>query len=186
MKLYIANATKQIHTFAYLPVDPRSIDRNLGRVPGLRFINIPIGGQILLPDDFAEADMNYVIAQHMPYGMIEYDEVDRQKKLITLLYAVDRTVPASAIEKAVKQNNDFLVRRGQQIRSEAAVANNEALANSLALQDRRETLGKLEVAVIEENHDPRNDVPALSEGVRVVADRDQAPPPARQRRSARS
>lgn len=185
MKLYVGNATKHVQTFSYLPVDPRNVDRNVARVPGWRFLTIPVGGQIMLPDDFAEGDLNYVIEQKMPYGMIEFDEVDRQKKLIELIYAVDRSVPASAIEKAVKQNNDFLIRRGQEIRTEAAIASNETLSNSLSVQDRRESLGKLEVTVMEENHDPRNDVAALSEGVRVVADARQAPPPSRQSRAER-
>ena len=166
MKLYVGNATKQNHDFLY-------------RVPetnGVRKLEIPIGGQCQVPGDLDRQTIDYIVGQHTRYGLVTADEVGRTPHFAGLCYSIDRPLKVDNIAELIDRNTDFLVERGKQIRQESAIQANEAVETGLGDHERPETLRTLELSVVEENHDDRDETPAVAEGVRVQREPgDQAP-----------
>jgi hypothetical protein len=66
------------------------------------------------------------------------------------------------------------------MRQEAAISEHNRLVSDLLEQGRPEALNKMEVSIVEENHDDRDENPAVAEGFRVIAGAqpDGSPPPA--------
>lgn len=171
MLLYIANSTKQHQDFIY-------------RLPGKgpRMQPIPIGGQIQVTGDLTADEIDQVIAQHAKYGLIPVDEVDRNKTFNGMCYSVGKSITMDKIDRAIRHNTNVLIERGKVIRQHAAIAEHNTLENRLVESERPEALRNLEMSVIEENHDPRSETPAISEGFRVNRDENIAPPPKNARR----
>jgi len=165
MKLYVANAAKQV------------IDLTC-RIPGLGSLyrqTIPIGCQIVVGGDLDLTQVNEVVRQLSGYGLTKYDELDRAKPFVGLCYAVDRPVPNKRILFAMEHNAKVLVERGKEMRAQAAVATNNAIERTLV----EEGLGNIEaldVTVVEEEnrHGPSNPEP-IAEGVLVTKDPDIRP-----------
>lgn len=139
MDLYIANATKQIIQFVY-------------RVPeetGQRIQFIQIGRQVKLSGSLNPEQVQSIIAQHRPYGMVEAGEAARNKEFKGLCFSIDKPVRAPDIEKLVYSNNEVLEARGKQIREESGLASNRILEDSLQETGRDEILRNLHVEIEE-------------------------------------
>lgn len=167
MKLFIGNGTKQNHDFVYWVPDAKSA----------RTQRVPIGGQVAISGDLDQKAIDSIIKQHAPYGLCQSVEVDRVREFTGLCYSVDKPISADIIHKLMMHNTEVLVKRGSQIRREAAIAGNEQLETSLAESGRSETLKLVESSVVEENHDDRSPDPAVAEGWRVSRDAQGDDPP---------
>jgi hypothetical protein len=169
MRLYISNTTKQNVDFFYRVLEN----------PVARRQQIPIGGQIVISGDLSTPDVEYIIGQHRPYGMVSADELDRTKEFVGLCYSVDKPVTMIKIERTMRHNDAVLIKRGEEIRKEAAIASSNGLENSLVEQDRQESLRSFETTIVEENSEKRDtsDVKAISEGIRVRRSEEPQPRP---------
>ena len=171
MDLYIANTTKQNVAFYYRV--PESV--------ALREQTIRVGSQERISGNLSTPDIDAIIAQHAPYGMVSADELDRVKGFVGLCYSVGKPIPAAKIERAMNENISVLIRRGKETREMGAIASSVAIENTLAEQSRPEILKEFDASIVEENPDARGDAggPAISEGVRVnrLADPDGHVPP---------
>lgn len=148
-KLYVANCTKHIQMFMYSVPEEK----------GMRTQRIEIGGQTLIYQDSSMDVISYIIGQHEPYGLIASNEVPRTKAFIGLCYGIDRPVDIERILTAAEQNDDVLVRRGQEIRRDTAAM----FSNRLT-----EDVGDLERARVEFIEAPldANNKASVSEGSR--------------------
>lgn len=162
MDLYVANATRLNVDFAY----------RLPEVSGMRMQHIPLGQQVKIsagPGGLNKHQIDAIIEQQRPYGMLEAREVTDKGGFAGLIYSVDRQVKVGDMEYAMSHNMDVLLQRGAQIRKEAAVATAANLEG--ALSDRRDlnsTLRQVELSAVEEEPSGgyRNANP-FGEGVRV-------------------
>jgi hypothetical protein len=176
MKMFVANATKQVVNFMY-------------RVPetlSLRSQDIAIGSQVQLSGDLDQAAIDYVIEQHARYGMVAADEVNRAREFTGLCYSIDKPVKMEKIETLIYHNVDKLVEFGKQMRQEAALSAggtlDQALDDADAPSDAIPKVRNFEMSVVEENHDDRDERPAVAEGIRVTRDEGQQPQRQRRRR----
>lgn len=154
-KMYIANCTHQVQDFIY----------RLPESGSARTQRIDLGSQIAISGDLSTHEIDAIIAQHTPYGLVAVAEIDRTKPFIGVCYQLDRPVPVEKIKRAIIHNTGVLVDRGVEMRKTAAVAVNQALeqhAPGAALQ-------ALEMSVVEETSgdDQSRMTPPLAEGVRV-------------------
>lgn len=176
MRLYIANATKQVHDFIYrLPESPNAHKQQ-----------IEIGGQIVLAQELNSLDIDAVIEQHALYGLVKADEIDRARAFTGMCYSVDKPVSLPNIQKLFLVNHNALLERGQEIRKAAAVAVESQLQNNLG---ENAGLGAVEMSVVEETSgstrsgiDDQNASAPIAEGVRVT--RSAEPPKGARRRRA--
>jgi hypothetical protein len=172
MRLYVANATKQNVDFLYRVPERQSWLQQ----------RIPIGGQVQVTGELSRDVIDYIIQQHVKYGIVSADEVDRTREFTGLCYSVDKPVQMAKIEKLIRHNTDELVKLGKQIRQESAVASSVSLEGEIDQSGRNEVLRNFEASIVEENHDDRDEGPAIAEGIRVNRSGEAAPKTARRRR----
>jgi len=149
-KLYIANCMKQTYIFAY-------------RVPnesGIKQLPIRIGEQIQLPGDFdmsqiSNTSASGIVDQHLKYGMVKFDEIDRTKPFIGICYSVDKKIPVEKIMRAMTHNEMVLEQRGRDLRQASAVASNNLIEKHLHEANQQSggdaELGGFEMTVEEES-----------------------------------
>ena len=177
MKLFIGNATKQNHDFAYWVPNAKAA----------RTQRIAIGQQIMISGDLDQAAIDSIIQQHAPYGLVASSEADHVREFVGLCYSVDKMIRAETLSKLMIHNTRVLVEKGKEIRKEASVAGNEQLTSNLEESGRPETLRQMEASLVEENYDERSPDPQIAEGYRVIqggAGQAPAPPARRARRKA--
>ena len=166
--LYVGNPGRQVMDFSYFPINPDNVEHVVAHRHHFKSVKVPVGGQAKIPD-LEEVNLNFILKQHEQYGMVEYDQVDRQKGNVSVVYAIDKPIPARALEKTVHKNVDLLGVLGAETRKAAAVAGHN-ITNS-ELEDVYATPAKLaamEVEVVQTTRDQRDDSPEISEGVRVT------------------
>ncbi len=168
--LYIANATKQEHTFAY------RLPERVGE-PILQPIRA--GGQVRISGDLNQIQIDAIIEHHRIYGMISVEEAARVKEFAGLCYSIDKPISFEKLTQMVEHNDDVLTERGKKMRAEAAVATNEQLEQQIIENRMPDRLQSLEMSVEEVDRDQRDPTPGLAEGVRVTRT---APAPTRSRR----
>lgn len=161
MKMYVANATRQVEDFVY-------------RIPGdnkARRQTIHPGQQVELSGDLTTDEADAVIEHHGVYGMTAATELGSAKgKVVRLIYSLDKPVPANRIEQAMRANVDVLVVEGKEMRERAAVIVPEAINHEI--RDRglssEVSLSGLEMSVVEE--EPKGgygDIAPVAEGYRI-------------------
>lgn len=165
-KLYIANCTAQRQSFMYrLPETSGS-----GEMGGMRVQDIEMGQQIVLSGDLNKFQIDSVVQQHAKYGLIAVDEVDRTRGFTGMCYSVDKPVPVSKLLYVIDGNRKALDLRGKQMRTEAAVAVNQQVENTMSDQ-----LKKLEIEVKEERSGNGPEHEPIEERMRVTRDEDPTP-----------
>lgn len=169
MRLWVANTTKKNVEFHYrLPEQPRPF-----------VAHVPIGSQVPVHSgDLNSPMIDALIEQLRRYGAVPAEEVDRTREFIGLCYSVDTPVQAKRIQSAVEHNDDVLTERGQEIRTEAAVAIHEGL--SQAANNPRD-LAETTVEVREEAK--RGETPRVDQTVHVSRDSGEAKPKRGRRKS---
>lgn len=153
MKLYVANASKQDHLFAYmLPENPRPFSHQ-----------IRAGGQIEIPGDKDAIDA--IIKQHEIYGMQHAEKVG--KGFGGLCYRVDKPVSIEAIKHGFTQSEQEMIDRAQQARTITAAAADKMIsdkAQEMGLKQR----GGLEVEIIEEKKNQADNEPKFEQTIEVI------------------
>lgn len=161
MKMYIANCTNQIQDFQYWMPGSAKIYRQ----------GIPIGQQIQLSGDLTQHDIDAVIEQHAPYGMVNTTEIDRTRAFVGICYSIDKKINMDYVRRAAERNKAVLDARGKVIRQEAAVAVNNAMeeeaqsartgnVNQLEMTITEDTKGGKDIEVDETTRVTRHEAPA--------------------------
>lgn len=153
MKIYVGNATTQIFDLQFRVPESSSIRRQ----------PIPMGGQVELNapsarEGFNQIQADSVIQQLGVYNMISVEEINRAgKNFAGLCYSIDKPIKSDKIQQLMMHNTQCLVILGKQLRENAAIVENDLLAN----QARNNDLGlrNTEISVQEEDGD-------LAEGFR--------------------
>ena len=117
MKLYIGNCSKQVINFTYRSPDQDKIIEQ----------TIPIGAQVQVYKDTDSAALDYIIAQHILYGLTKVSDIDRTKAFIGACYQFDKPIDVEKIVIASTHNDDALALAGHEYRKQAAVALNDQL-----------------------------------------------------------
>lgn len=120
MKLYIANTSKQRHTFAFRVLET-------GR---LRQIPIEHGSQMLVLDNASSDQVEAVIQHHAVYGLINASNIDQSTAFVGLCYSIDKPVISSVIEKAIRDNDNHLSRGAHQTRQASLAALDKTLSEN--------------------------------------------------------
>lgn len=155
--LFIANTSNKHHEFLF-------------RLPGndqLRRIIINAGTQQQVLKNANREDIDEVISQHLPYGLVEASQVSKIDKFSGSLYSIDKPVTVNAMQVAIDKNNDILLEEGHELRKVAAVATNasieDALSNSRAFRS-------IEMEVEEIPEDKSEKRKMLKEKIKVAKD----------------
>ena len=125
-ELYIGNVSKQIQIFTY-----RSPER-----PGVITQTIPIGGQIRISPngvhvDLSTPEIDAIIGQHMTYGLVSIDEIDKkQSPFNALCYSIGKPISVEKLRKGMLKKEESVRAFGQKLRQEAALAVNSQIESS--------------------------------------------------------
>ena len=184
-RMYIANCTKQIHTFTYrIPDSSETLTRP-------RAIEIRAGGQAKLPDDLSTPQIDAVIRQHARYGMVSVADLDRTKPFAGMCYSIDKPVSVDSIRAGLIHNDAVLREQGKQLRQEAGVAAFEAAERAAESASQATgtdlNLAVAEISVIEVDPDKNassREGDAVAEGVRLTRSEEPGPTAPRLRRRA--
>lgn len=165
MKLYIGNATRQIFDFVYMTIgqsDRKAHRRQL----------IQPGSQILVSgsENFSPEEIDYIVKQHVAYGMIESSAIDRTRAYHGTCYSIGKPITEARLTYLMDHNIGELVDQGRVIRQANAIAQNDTIARALTESGRPERMSALDMTVQQENEDPKNDVPQFSVGTIVTND----------------
>ena len=151
MKIFIANCTKQDNLFAY----------RIPETAGVKTQAIRMGSQAQIPGELNHIQVEGIIEQHRIYGLVTVEEFERMKVFVPFVASIDRPVKEETIRRVMALNTGVLVKRGQDMRREAALAVNAVIEQgSTAIET-------LEMSVEEEHQGSFTDRDAMSEGVRV-------------------
>lgn len=161
MKMYLGNCTQQNQVIFY----------RLPGIPSPRQQEVRIGTQIQIAGELTPEQIDSIVNQLRPYGMVRVDEIDRTKPFIGMCYQMDKPIKIELIMRAIEHNKIVLTERGQRIRQEAAVATTQTIEQQLA-----GTPGALKSLEIEVSEVPAKDgmTPStgFNEGLRVTRDED--------------
>lgn len=155
MKLHIANTTKQIADFCFRMLEnERLIYRKI--MPGTQ--------EIIIKDGTAD-EIDFVIRQHAPYGLKDCRDIDHSRIYIGLCYSIDKPVPPSLIEKAIRDNDDHLIRAGHERRKASVAAMDKTMSEAGEITGYK---GGIEMSAVEQVAQGNNDGPSIDE--RIQAD----------------
>jgi hypothetical protein len=117
VKLYIANTTTQNWEINYrLPERDR---------PSVR--KVPAGQQLILVANGSTPEVDMIIEHLRKYGGRDVSEVPKVRTFIGIVYSVDKPIDPERMMVAHEQNLVALIKQGEEIRKEAAVAIDEKL-----------------------------------------------------------
>lgn len=155
MKLYIANCSKQDHTFTYmLPENPR---------PFLR--EIKAGCQVEFDGD---SDMlNAIVNQHSVYGLQNVKKIERG--FGGLCYQFDKVISIDAIKSGFTQNEQEMIERSQKQKEITAAAADHLLATK-AQEFGITQSHAYEIEIMEEKNNAVDDGEKLHEIISVKRD----------------
>jgi hypothetical protein len=173
MRMYVGNCSQQVQDFYY-----RVPEEAQGRSSGLRMQKIDVGSQVIISGNLSTPQIESIVAQHAPYGLIRVDEIDRTRPYIGLCYDVDRPIPVNKLKYAIEHNREVLIKRGEEIRKETAVAVNQQL------EEVAPGLTKSEFTLQEEKTGTGPEHEPLNEALRVTR-YEGGPPPEAPRRKQR-
>jgi hypothetical protein len=123
MKLWIANTTKQHHTFLYRPKisDGGVKDGILRPMYGdLRKQEIPVGGQILVGDFSSDSDIRNILDQHK--HIEEFSKLSRVQGFQGMCYRIGPDpVPIEKILERIDQNDQVRTKEAEVRQTNTAV-----------------------------------------------------------------
>ena len=177
MKLFIANATRQIMEFCY----------RLPERPGALRQVIPIGGQVQVSGDLTRAEIDYVVEKASIFGLVEIGDAERTGGFSGLCYSVDKPISEDRLFRAMTKRVAVLEDLGREQRKNAAIGVHDQVERQL--KDHRDlgTLNGLDMQVVEQDaNGGRQRVDGFEDRVNVVRQRegDPARPRNRGRRRA--
>jgi hypothetical protein len=170
-KLYIGNATRQQRDFQY----------RVSKDAPLRTQMIPPGAQVRISGDLTKAQVDYIVSKEAKYGIVSATSIDQTKGFYGTCYSIDKPISAVKLMMLMDVNQDALVARGREIREQSAVAQSNLLETALVENGRQERLTEVELTLQQEEQDPHNSVPQMSEGFRVIRGGLETPTPPKRR-----
>ena len=153
MRLIVANCTKQNFEFWYM----------VPEIGKLRKQHIPAGGQSYVHDDTTIEVITAIVDQHVKYGLIAVEEVNRAKAFIGQCFSIDKPIDVGSIMYAAEHNEGVLFDAAAERRKQAA----SAFAQSLMNQDL--PVQQVDMEVVEQEQ-PGKEGARLAEGVSVRPD----------------
>lgn len=147
--LYIANCQRQAHVFQYRV--PAEEGYAMRRVLSVR---IEPGTQQRIYQEAPLPVLEAIIAQHAPYGLVPVEEAVKTKGFVHLCYSFDKPVDFERFNYAAEHNKGVLFDRGQQMRTDAALAADTALEEHRQ-REQLPSLRSVEVEVIENSDTPQ-------------------------------
>jgi hypothetical protein len=154
MKLFIANCSRQSHTFNYkIPEKLQSFG-----------VTIKAGQQHML--EYPPEVITHIIQQHEPYGFQPKERVD--DKFSGICYSIEKTVTSSEIIDNADQKVENLDNLSQEILNANAVSLNNAVDQAVAQSGEKPVGGGIEIEIKGEavNTEQENP-PKLSKTVKV-------------------
>jgi len=139
MKLYIANCTKQHHSFVYRIPEQNRISTPVTLAPGEQ--------KLIGADKLSQADIDVIISHHRQYGMIPESEVKNADHYVGLCYSVEKPVSLKGITLAFNHNDFVLNEIAKTNLANAAVASS---VNQSTADPRLGKLDRLSVEVVEQ------------------------------------
>ena len=118
--LFVANCTKQDHDFVYITPET-------GKP---RLVRIETGSQKQIHTSDNEMNLNAIVKQHEPYGLIPVNEVKRNRAFTGMCYSFDKPVPVDAIMVADEQNTAILEKFSDNVFKQTAVAIQDQLSRN--------------------------------------------------------
>jgi len=119
--LFIANTSNKNNEFNF----------RLPERTQLRTVQIPAGMQMEVLKNASKEEVDSVIKQHEPYGLVNEAEIKKICKFAGTVYSIDKPVRVNSMELAMEANNDILLQEGHEQRKIAAVALNDQLNKTL-------------------------------------------------------
>ena len=156
--LFIANTSNKVNEFTF-------------RLPGnskLHLRSIPAGKQIEIIRDAQQEDVDYIVEQHQIYGLVHASQIKKVCAFSGMLYSIDKPVDSVAMDFAMEQNDDELIKLGQKLRSESAVAMDSQLSENIS--NSRERIGRqkeLTMEIIEQPEERTTKKRMLQEKITV-------------------
>jgi hypothetical protein len=150
--LYVANLTDQDHAFVYTRPATDTVPSKPIYQP------IPKGQQIRAYNGENISEIDAIIKQHAPYGMIDAKLINSQKKYTGLAYSVNEPIDIDRILNGLDQNQMARVETALEARKNATVALNESLQESSG-----GGLRTLEIETVEET--PKGQYPKMGDEV---------------------
>lgn len=186
-KLYVANVTPQHQVINYR-LDFRVDGERDGRVviPPKSSPPIPPGRQMPIGGDLHPSQIQSIMEQLEPYGLIAEAEIGRmpQGRKVTFVCNIDREVSAESIRQAHAHNTGVKVQDGKERRQRAAIAASEVISKTVEDQTAQTGLPapmrEFDLSV-EQQEPSENDNPPLAEGHRVPVGAEAAEVPGRGR-----
>lgn len=168
MKLYIGNGSRHVVDFNFRRLVERSIQRR----------EIPPGGQIEVSETHTKEEIDHVLKQHLPYGLIPVDEIDRHRGPYSgLCYSIDKPINVSSLRRAMERKQESLEEQGVRLRQEAGVATHNQIESQMQDTGSPARLKELEMTVVEQ--EPRggysSDHKPVGEGLKISRDRPSSP-----------
>lgn len=156
MRLYVANCSKYVQDFLYrLPEKKNQIFQKI----------IPIGGQVEVRDAPMDT-LVYIIKQHLHYGLVPVEEIDRTKGFFGLCYSIDRPIDIEKIMNAIDHNEEQLELQSHEHRKRMAASLSNTIDNNM--QHTESTLQSLEVEVVEQRKNEADSASKRKEAIQVV------------------
>lgn len=124
MRLFVANTSQknQILNFR-LPESSKLFS------PTIRACQqAPVGGHL------DKMQIDAIVKQLAPYGLVGVDELNRAREVIPYVYSIDTPVSAETILRVASHNKGVLFNRGKKFREEAAIAASEQIDTAIAEQ----------------------------------------------------
>lgn len=138
MRLYIANPTRQEQVICYradFANDGQRLEADRTRFQPARQQSIPPGRQIQLGGDMHLNQINDIIEQLKPFGLIGEVDVPRMgRRVVPYVFQIDRYVSPEALRRVIDHNSGVLVEDGRQRRQKAAVATSDIVQNTIENQ----------------------------------------------------
>lgn len=135
MKLYIANPTRQTQVICYrldFNKNGERMEADRTRFQPAKQQDIPPGRQIQLGGDFHIHQIEDIVEQLKPFGIVGVVDVPRLgRQVVPYIFNIDVPVPAEAIRKVQNSNSAILIEDGKTRRAKAAVASNEIVQQTV-------------------------------------------------------
>ena len=135
-KLFIANVGRQNQVVCYrldYGKDGELKDTNRRFEPAKQQ-EIPPGRQVMIGGDMHMRQIEDIVDQLKPYGLIGALDAPRQQKIATLVFNIVNPVPAKTMESVRDGNAELQTAEGHDRRMKAAVATNDIVQNTVANQ----------------------------------------------------
>jgi hypothetical protein len=156
-RLYLVNVTRQHFQFAY-----KALERS-----GVVTQPVPSGEQVKIAplgsnDDLSAQEIDYIIGQHVKYGLVSIDEIG--PRFDGICYSIGKPASADKMTRAAIKYDKLLDERGKKIRVEAAIAETNRLEQQMGVATKSFTL-TVEEEEPKTGYDDK--ITHVSEGVRV-------------------